>query len=121
MPLDLQGVHSAINAYFDGFYGSDAPGLARVFHCDASLYHAANGKVSKLTLEDYLALVEKREPVSVAKRTEAVLSVSFAGSDVAVARLAVANASTSFSDFLVLVRESDGWKIVTKAYHADPL
>ena len=121
MILDFQGVHDAIRNYFDGFYASDAAKLSQVFHREANLYTVVEGKVSKMPLDDYLAVVEKRDPVAVSKKTEAILSVNFAGPAVAVARLAVANSSTSFSDFLVLAREADGWRVVAKAYHADPL
>jgi hypothetical protein len=120
MASDFAGVHAAIRTYFDGFYASDEKKLAGLFHKDAKLFTSTDGKISVLPLQDYLALVEKRDPVSVSKKLETVLGVAFAGPDVAVVRLAVANATTSFSDFLVLVRDSDGWRVVTKAYWADP-
>jgi Putative lumazine-binding len=117
---DIAGLTSAIGRYFDGFYGSDAEKLGEVFDPAATLFLIERGVLRSTPVGEYLALVKSREPVNLHPRVQRIVSITFAGLDVAVARVSVANAAADFDDCLTMVRLNEGWRIVAKAYLATP-
>ncbi|MBY0338365.1 MAG: nuclear transport factor 2 family protein [Acetobacteraceae bacterium] len=125
VPLDstraaIADIQAVIQLYLDGLHEGDAEKLARAFHPCAAL-HAADGAggVAVEGRDAWLARVRGRpSPASQGlARHDRLLAVDLAGEDAACVKLNCAIPPRFFTDFLLLIRTAEGWRIVQKAYH----
>lgn len=118
---DRRAIDATLRDYFDGLHHSDPERLGRAFHAHASYVNATEKPVKAIDLDEYLAIVSKRQSPAARSetRTDRVLSIDFAGDSAALARVQCSIASKRFSDLLTLVRDQDGWRIIAKVFHFD--
>jgi hypothetical protein len=118
----LREVHQLLGRYFDGLYTSDADALASVFHPDALYATAAAGPFTRLTMAEYLPIVDAREAPATSgeQRTDAIESIEFAGPAAAMARVRCSIGPKRFTDLLTLVCTGGRWQIIAKVFHVDP-
>jgi NAD(P)H dehydrogenase (quinone) len=117
-----RAVAATMALYFDGLYHGDVARLARAFHPTARYVNATDGGVPNIGLDEYLAIVAKREPPVARgeRRTDRILAIEFAGERAAFVRAACSIGPKSFVDLLTLLRDDDGgWRIVAKLFHYD--
>lgn len=118
---DFAGVTALMSDYFDGLYHSDAVRLGRVFHPQAVYACATEGRLTHLTMEQYLPIVAARPaPGSRGEeRRDRIISIEFAGPVTAMVRAHCAIGPKFFTDLLTLVNLDGEWKIISKIFHFD--
>jgi len=109
-------------AYVDGVHAKGDPALMRQgFHPDFRMLVLRGGAMTQVTLEEWIARLEKGERER--KTPRAAIRHEFTSVDVtgdaAVARVEIYRDGThAFTDYLSLYRFPDGWRIVSKIFQA---
>ncbi|MFF3327020.1 nuclear transport factor 2 family protein [Streptomyces sp. NPDC002889] len=118
-PAPWIAVTDALLAYFDGLHHGDIDTLAQVFHPGAVYATATEGHLLRLTLDEYLPVVSRREPPVARRepRRDRIVSIEFAGPVTAMARVECAIGPRHFTDFLTLVLVDGRWQIIAKVFH----
>jgi hypothetical protein len=114
-------IRDLIGRYLDGLYRSDPDLLATVFDPAAVYATATEGRLTRLSMAEYLPIVAAREsPESRGEaRTDAIESIEFAGPVTALARVQCSIGPKQFTDLLSLVRVGGHWQIIAKVFHFD--
>lgn len=118
----LSGIDATIALYLDGLYEGDTDKLAQAFHPCAALHSlAADGTVTVLPREQWLEAVKARPSPRSRElpRHDRVLSVDLAGDALACVKLNCAIPPRFFTDFLLLLKTGEGWRIVQKAFRTE--
>jgi len=114
-------IEQVIQTYFDGLHEGDVAKLAAAFHPVSHLYSEKDGGVADLPREQWFEWVRKRE--SAAKqglaRDDRILMIDVSGPETAFVKVACQIPPRYFTDYLVLTRTSEGWKIVSKVFRTD--
>ena len=118
--------HAAITAcvqlYLDGLHEGDAEKIAAAFHPCAHLYSVADdGGVTDVPRAEWLERVRNRpSPAATGMaRHDRILAVDQNGPDAACVKLECALPPRFFTDYLLLLRVADGWRIVAKSFHTE--
>lgn len=116
---DYDAVIATLAEYFDGLYYSDTARLRRAMLPQAHYVCATDGRLLKLDMEAYWAIVDQRaSPASQgAAREDRVVSVEFAGPVTAFARVECAIPPKRFTDLLTLIALDGRWQIISKVFH----
>lgn len=113
--LILQSIH------FSSRQG-DTKKLGAVFHeCSYLRSLEADGTVSNLARDDWFKAVEGRPKPSTQglARADRVLSITQIGPDCAYAKVRCQITPRYFTDFLTMLKDDKGWRIVSKVYRTD--
>ena len=116
--FDRSSVEAVIQLYFDGLYESDIAKLGAAFHPTADLRWQDKGELHVLTYQDWLDRVAKR-PSAKAQghpRHDFVVTIDRSDENTAFVKVKCALLPRFFTDYLVLLKLADGWRIVSKAY-----
>jgi hypothetical protein len=121
MQSDLEAVQKTLWIYLDGLYEGDTKKLSAAFHEDSHLYTATDSKLSDTPRAKWLDMVAGRaSPKSQGlKRTDRIVSVDFSGPETAFVKLECSIHPRYFTDYLTLLKFSDGWRIVSKTFRTD--
>jgi len=122
MADDLKDIQAVLQTYFDGVHHGDTAKLAAAFHETADLRGVnADGTLSVLPRPQWLEGLAKRPSAASQKleRRDAIISIDQSGPDTAFAKVQCQVPPRYFTDYLVLARLKDGWKIISKSYHTD--
>ena len=123
MTTPQDDIRARMELYFDGLHHADTGRLAQVFHPAARYVCATGGELTDLGLDAYFPIVDAREPPAArgeARRDE-IVSIRLAGADTALVEARCAIGERYFTDFLSFVRTADGWRIIAKVFHHEPL
>jgi ketosteroid isomerase-like protein len=112
------------DAYINGVHAKpDAAAMRRGFHPDFRMLVLTDGKMTAITLDEWAGRVEKSaaspnatRPAIKAEFPEVNVTGNTASARVEVYR----DGKHTFTDYLLLYKFADGWKIVSKAYYAHP-
>ena len=112
------------DAYINGVHAKpDAAAMRRGFHPDFRMLVLTDGKMNAVTLDEWAARVEKAaanpnaaRPAIKAEFPQVEIAGAAASARVEVFR----DGKHTFTDYLLLYRFADGWKIVSKTYHTHP-
>ncbi len=117
----FNAVTSVLSDYFDGIYFSDTSILRRVFHPGALYACATGGSLLQLGMTDYFAVVDKRPaPGTLGQpRSDRIVSIDFAGPELAIAKVECAILPKRFVDLLTMVHLDGRWQIMSKVFHFD--
>ena len=112
-------VTAVVNDYFEGLYRSDSAILRRVFHPSALYACASDGTLLTLRMDEYFPIIDKRpSPASRNDpRTDRIISIEFAGSVTAWAKVECSILPKHFTDLLTLIRLDGQWQIISKVFH----
>ena len=112
-------IEGAVQQYLDGLYHGDTDRLSEVFHPQAIYASATDGKLVRLTMEEYFPVVDARpSPASLWEvRRDRVVSIESVGPVTAVARVECSIGPKRFDDVLTLVHLDDRWQIIAKVFH----
>lgn len=118
---DLAAVEAVLQTYFDGLHEGDTEKLAAAFHPCAHLYWDNKGEVGDLPREEWFALVKGRgSPKALGlARHDRILSIDFSGPETALAKVNCQIPPRYFTDYLVMLKTPEGWRIVSKVYRFD--
>jgi hypothetical protein len=121
LSYDRSTVESVIQHYFDGLYEGDADKLSAIFHPTADLRWVEKGELRILTVPDWMALVRKRPSAkSEGKpREDFVATIDHSDDKTALVKVRCQLPPRYFTDYLVAMKLSDGWQIVSKSYRYD--
>jgi hypothetical protein len=121
MPHDRSTVEKVIQLYFDGLYEGDADKIGEAFHPSADLRWVEKGELQVLEVPDWLDRVRKR-PSAKAEgkpRDDLIVSMDRADDATAFVKVKCQLPPRYFTDYLVALKLTDGWKIVSKTYRYD--
>lgn len=121
MTYDRSTVEAVVNHYFDGLYEGSAETLGAIFHPTADLRWLEKGELKILTVPDWLDRVAKR-PSAKAEgkpRNDFVMTIDHSDENTAFIKVKCQLPPRYFTDYLVAMKLSDGWRIVSKSYRYD--
>ena len=112
------------DAYINGVHAKpDAAAMRRGFHPDFRMLVLGDGKMTAVTLDEWAGRVEKAAASATAPRP-AIKSefpqVDIAGPAASVRVEVWRDGTHTFTDYLLLYKFADGWKIVSKTYYSHP-
>lgn len=122
MSLDRSTAEAVVNHYFDALYDGDADKLGEVFHPSADLRSLEKGELQVLTVPDWQAMVRKRSSSPRAEgkaREDVVVIVDRADENTAFFKVRCQLPPRYFTDYLILMKLNDGWRIVSKSFRYD--
>ena len=112
------------DAYINGVHAKpDAAAMRRGFHPDFRMLVFSDGKMNAVTLDEWAGRVEKAAANPTAARPAIKADfpqVDIAGSAASVRVEVWRDAKHTFTDYLLLYKFSDGWKIVSKTFYSHP-
>ena len=112
-------VRKVMQHYFDALYHGDVGLFRNVFHRDARLFSASEGRLLVLDLEGYLAMVlERPSPASRNDpRFDEIVSIEISSTTTAHVRARSAYLPKRFTDELTFVLLDGSWRLVAKVWH----
>ena len=121
MPHNRATVEDVIQLYFDGLYEGDADKIGEAFHPSADLRWVEKGELQVLTVPDWLDRVRKR-PSAKAEgkpREDFIVTMDRSDDKTAFVKVKCQLPPRYFTDYLVALKLTDGWRIVSKSYRYD--
>ncbi len=121
---DRQQIEVTVRRYFDGLYTSSGDDIRATFHPDAMItgFMSDTGEMAAMNFDRFVAFVEAQDsPASTDEPYELeIVTIDIAGK-VATAKVIDRYLGKHFTDYLSLVKDSKGWRVYNKLWHADPL
>ena len=121
MAYDRSSAEAVIKLYFDGLYEGDADKIGAAFHPTADLRWQEKGELQVLAVPDWLERIRKR-PSAKAEgkpREDFVVTMDRSDDSTAFIKGRCQLPPRYFTDYLVALKLSDGWRIVSKTYRYD--
>ncbi|MHB8269977.1 nuclear transport factor 2 family protein [Bradyrhizobium sp.] len=121
MAHDRPTVESVVQLYFDGLYEGSADKIGEAFHPSADLRWHEKGELKVVKVPDWLDMIRKR-PSAKAQgqaREDVIVSIDRSDENTAFVKVRCQLPPRYFTDYLVAMKLSDGWKIVSKSYRYD--
>lgn len=118
---EITAIEGVVQTYFDGLYEGDAKKLASAFHEVSHLYSTSAEGVQDLPRAKWLEMVAGR-PSAKSKglaRRDRIVSIDMSGPETAFVKVECQIPPRYFTDYLLLLKQKDGWKIVSKSFRAD--
>ena len=121
MATDTLDIQRALQLYFDGVYEGDATKLASVFHPEAHLFGITDGKLDDLPRAAWLDLIKSRPSARTRDlpRDDQIVQIDQSGPTTAFAKVRCQMPPRYFTDYLTLVKMTDGWRVISKTYHTE--
>jgi hypothetical protein len=116
---DEAGVRAAVQQYFRGHATGDSVEMRKAFLPTAHIEGLRNGAFSSRTLDEYVGGMRGTPPADEAQRVRTIDEVSVTGT-AATAKATLLHGPTHFTDYFVLLKVNNEWKIANKVYHAAP-
>lgn len=116
---DELAVGQLLDRYFDALYHGDSGVLSTILHPEGLYATAHGGGLLRLSIPDYLTLVEGRSKPSDdgAPRDEEILSIEVIGGTMALARVRCFLFGRDYADFLTLLKVGGRWWVLAKLFH----
>ena len=111
-----EGIRAAINHYFKGHATGDASHMRKAFLPTAHIEGIREGKFTSWTLDEYCAFLRGKPAADESKR-ERTIDLIDVSSDSAMAKATLVHGGTVFTDYFVLLKVDDEWKIANKVYY----
>ena len=114
-------ITALLEDYFDGLYDGDLDRFERIFHENAHLYLTDGAEVTDMSRAQYFDLIKSRESArsQSLSRNDRILTIHKAGPNTALAIVNCAIPPRYFTDYLTLLRDKQGWQIISKTFHVD--
>jgi len=124
---DEEAVKAVVTAaYVEGIQNDGAiEAIRKGFHPSFNMLRFIDNGVRPYPIEEWIAAIEKRKseakPDAKAVRTEAkFLTVDVTGTAAIVKLELSREGKKTFTDYIVLYKFTEGWRIVSKAYYRHP-
>ena len=114
---DDQAVRAVIQQYFKGHATAQADEMRKAFLPTAHIEGMRNGAFTSWTVDQYVAGFKGQVAADEAQRKRTIDRIDIVGT-AAMAKATLVHGATTFTDYFVLVKVADGWKIANKVYHA---
>jgi len=113
---DYAGAKAALMDYIEGTAQSDIDRIRNAFHPDAALYSVGEGdSLRRLPIDTYIGYFA---PGKETGREGQVVSIDVV-KNAASAIVKIQSGNRYFTDYLLLLRLHDGWKIIQKSFTAE--
>lgn len=114
-------ITAVLQDYFDGLHDGDLDKFGRIFHEDSHLYCTDGQIVTDLSRDAYFEMIRGRESAASQglPRYDRIVSIHKAGPNTALATVNCAIPPRYFTDYLTLMRDAKGWRIISKSFHID--
>ena len=121
MSHDRSTIEALIADYFDGVYEGDVDKLSAIFHSSADLRGLENGELLVRTVPVWLDRMRKLPSAKTEgkPREDFVVTIDRSDESTAFIKLRCQLPPRYFTDYLVAMKLSDGWRIVSKSYRYD--
>ena len=116
---DDQAVRAVINQYFRGHATADPTEMRKAFHPTAHVEGNRDGKFVSWTAEEYAKGFGGKPAPDEATRRRTIDRVDISG-DAAMVSATLVHGATTFTDYFVLLKINDEWKIANKVYSRRP-
>ncbi len=117
----LTQIEAVVQTYLDGLYEGDGAKIAAAFHPVSHLYNVVDGAVVDLPRADWLTMIAGRTSAASRglAREDRILAMDMAGEDAACVKVNCCIPPRYFTDYLLLLKTAEGWKIVSKSFHTE--
>jgi hypothetical protein len=116
---DEREVRAVIDQYFRGHATADPAEMRKAFWPTAHIEGIRDGKFVSWTVEDYCSRFNGKPAADESSRKRTIDRVDVSGS-AAMASATLVHGRTTFTDYFVLLKEGDTWKIANKVYSSRP-
>ena len=118
MDDERQAIQATVQLYLDGLYEGDAEKLAASFHPTSALTYEADGKITILPRDEWLAAVRARpSPQSQGLlRHDEILTIDQSSPTAAFVKLKCAIPPRFFTDYLSLLKVDGRWQVAQKVF-----
>lgn len=119
-PLSAEQLQAAepIAQYFQGHALDDAACMRRAFLPSAHIESVREGEFTSWPLEVYCQRFIHQPATDEAARQRTLDWIEVTGS-AACARVTLVHGANTFTDYFVLLKTAEGWKIANKAFHGE--
>lgn len=113
-------------AYFNGAFNDlDTDAMRNGFHTEFAIFSAEGVSLERYTITQWINAIEHRKAAAdfdkqTAKRDCRIISVDVTGNSSAVKAEIFKDGRLLYTDYLSLLKFSNGWKIVGKVYFEQP-
>jgi Putative lumazine-binding len=111
-----EGIRAAINHYFKGHATGDASHMRKAFLATAHIEGIREGKFTSWTLDEYCALFKGQPAADESTRVRTIDLIDVSGNS-GLAKATLVHGATVFTDYFVLLKVGDEWRIANKVYH----
>jgi hypothetical protein len=121
MAGDIDAIEKVVWTYLDGLHEGDTDKLAKAFHDVSHLYSMEKGGVADLPRAKWFEFVKGR-PSAKSRglaRTDRIISIDLSGPETAFVKLECSIHPRYFTDYLLLLKLEEGWRIVSKSFRTD--
>jgi hypothetical protein len=116
---DEQDVRGVVNQYFRGHATGDPAEMRKAFLPTAHIEGIREGKFVSWTAEEYCSRFSGKPAADEASRKRTIDRVDVSGS-AAMASATLVHGQTTFTDYFVLLKVDNTWKIANKVYSSRP-
>lgn len=116
---DDTAVRAVINQYFRGHATADPAEMRKAFHPTAHVEGNRDGKFVSWTAEQYAGNFGGKPAADEATRKRTIDRVAISG-DAAMVSATLVHGTTTFTDYFVLLKITNEWKIANKVYTRRP-
>lgn len=110
---DLAAVRSTLTDYMEGTSKGQVARIKKAFTPTASLYSVnPDGTQKRLPIGEYIGYFKEGQTRD---RKGKIISVDIVN-DAAHAKVEIISGNTKFTDYMLLLKLKDGWKIINKSY-----
>jgi len=114
---DYAGVRIALEHYLQGHATGNTVHMRNAFLPTAHIEGLREGRFTSWTLDEYCTLFTGSPAVDEATRQRSIDTIDVSGT-AAYAKATLIHGPVTFTDYFVLLRVDDSWKIANKVYHA---
>lgn len=111
-----EGIRAAINHYFKGHATGDASHMRKAFLPTAHIEGIREGKFTSWTVDEYCSFFKGKPANDESARVRIIDYIDVSGNS-AMARATLVHGGTVFTDYFVLLKVDDEWKIANKVYY----
>ncbi len=105
--------------YMKGHATGDSEYIRKAFHSDAKVFFNREGKLQQLTAAEFATRFNGKPADDEAKRKRWIESVKISG-NAGFGVIVLDYPTTKFTDYMSLIKVDGEWKIINKAFYAEP-
>jgi hypothetical protein len=111
-----EGIRAAINHYFKGHATGDASHMRKAFLPTAHIEGIREGKFTSWTVDEYCANFKGKPAGDETARVRTIDVIDVSGNS-GMAKATLVHGGTVFTDYFVLLKVGDEWRIANKVYY----
>ena len=110
-------VRVPLEHYMQGHATDDAAPMRQAFMPSAHIESVREGRLTSWTVEEYGLRFKGTPAADEATRRRTIDAIDIGGT-AASARITLVHGAVTFTDYFLLLKTAQGWKIANKAFHA---